>query len=65
MLVAFHSTLSDESIHFRYFSQLPLKTRIAHERLVRICFADYDCENPARGRTSARPQPRTHWGLDV
>ena len=46
MLVAFHSTLSEASIHFRYFSQLPLKTRIAHERLVRICFADYDCEIP-------------------
>jgi GNAT superfamily N-acetyltransferase len=35
-----------KNVHFRYFSLLPLKTRIAHERLVRICFADYDCEIP-------------------
>jgi acetyltransferase len=28
----------------RYFGTLSLKTRIAHERLVRICFGDYDRE---------------------
>jgi acetyltransferase len=44
MLVAFHSTLSDVSVHYRYFGSIPLKTRIAHDRLVRICFADYDRE---------------------
>jgi acetyltransferase len=41
-LVAFHSTLSDESVHLRYFGQLPLERRVAHDRLVRQCFADYD-----------------------
>ncbi len=44
LLTAFHATLSDESVHFRYFGQLSLRTRIAHDRLVRICFADYNRE---------------------
>ncbi|MGB8168552.1 MAG: bifunctional acetate--CoA ligase family protein/GNAT family N-acetyltransferase, partial [Chthoniobacteraceae bacterium] len=42
MLAAFHATLSDESVHLRYFGVLPLERRIAHDRLVRQCFADYD-----------------------
>lgn len=42
LLVAFHATLSDESVHLRYFGQLPLERRTAHDRLVRQCFADYD-----------------------
>ena len=28
----------------RYFSQLKLDQRVAHERLTRICFNDYDRE---------------------
>jgi acetyltransferase len=38
----FHKTLSDRSIYMRYFSSLSLSSRVAHERLVRICFVDYD-----------------------
>jgi acetyltransferase len=38
----FHETLSDRSIYMRYFSSLSLSSRVAHERLVRICFVDYD-----------------------
>ena len=44
MMVEFHKTLSDRSVHFRYFGQLKLSQRIAHERLTRICFNDYDRE---------------------
>jgi len=44
LLVKFHQTLSPESVYRRYFSQLKLDERIAHERLVRICFNDYDRE---------------------
>ncbi len=44
LLVAFHKTLSAESVYRRYFSQLKLDQRIAHERLTRICFNDYDRE---------------------
>jgi acetyltransferase len=44
LLVEFHQTLSEESVYHRYFSQIKLDQRIAHERLVRICFNDYDRE---------------------
>ena len=44
MLVAFHSTLSQKSVHFRYFGILSLEARTAHRRLARICFSDYDRE---------------------
>jgi acetyltransferase len=38
----FHETLSERSVYMRYFSSLSLSSRVAHERLVRICFVDYD-----------------------
>ena len=44
LMVKFHETLSDRSVYLRYFGSLSLKTRIAHDRLVRICFGDYDRE---------------------
>jgi acetyltransferase len=44
LMVEFHKTLSDSSVHFRYFGMLKLEERIAHERLTRICFNDYDRE---------------------
>ena len=44
LLVSFHETLSEESVYHRYFSQLKMDQRIAHERLTRICFNDYDRE---------------------
>jgi acetyltransferase len=44
LLVKFHATLSEESVYRRYFSQIKLDQRIAHERLTRICFNDYDRE---------------------
>ena len=44
LMVKFHQTLSEESVYQRYFSSLKLTERIAHERLMRICFNDYDRE---------------------
>jgi acetyltransferase len=44
LLAAFHAGLSDRSVHQRYFGNIPLRSRIAHSRLARICFADYDRE---------------------
>ncbi len=44
LMVAFHKTLSEESVHYRYFGALKLEERVAHERLTRICFNDYDRE---------------------
>jgi acetyltransferase len=44
LMVAFHETLSDRSVYLRYFSSPSLSTRVAHERLARLCFVDYDHE---------------------
>jgi acetyltransferase len=43
-IVRFHSTLSDRSVVLRYFHAMALSSRVAHERLTRICFIDYDRE---------------------
>jgi acetyltransferase len=44
LMVAFHRTLSEESVWMRYMHGLKLDERTAHERLVRVCFIDYDRE---------------------
>jgi acetyltransferase len=44
LMVRFHEKLSDRSVYFRYFNVLKLTQRVAHERLTRICFIDYDRE---------------------
>ncbi|MEN9216417.1 MAG: bifunctional acetate--CoA ligase family protein/GNAT family N-acetyltransferase [Gloeomargarita sp. HHBFW_bins_162] len=44
LLVEFHHLLSEESVYMRYTHMLKLQHRIAHERLTRICFIDYDRE---------------------
>jgi len=43
-IVKFHEGLSERSVYFRYFHTLNLRQRVAHERLTRICFIDYDRE---------------------
>lgn len=40
--VRLHESLSEESVYFRYASTMKLSQRVAHERLARICFIDYD-----------------------
>ena len=44
MIRAFHYTLSERSVYYRYFNAMQLDQRIAHDRLARICFIDYDRE---------------------
>jgi len=44
LMVKFHETLSDRSVYLRYFCSLSLRRRVEHERLLRICFGDYDRE---------------------
>ena len=44
LMVRFHEMLSDRSVYMRYFHALSLDHRVAHERLTRICFVDYDRE---------------------
>ncbi len=43
-MVKFHETLSDRSVYLRYLHSMKLSQRVAHERLTRICFIDYDRE---------------------
>jgi acetyltransferase len=44
LMIQFHKTLSEESVYFRYFHLIKLSQRVAHERLTRLCFIDYDRE---------------------
>ncbi|MGH9647096.1 MAG: bifunctional acetate--CoA ligase family protein/GNAT family N-acetyltransferase, partial [Bryobacteraceae bacterium] len=44
MTAAFHARLSERSIYQRYFHLLSLDQRVAHDRLLRVCFGDYDRE---------------------
>jgi acetyltransferase len=44
LLVAFHRTLSEESVYRRFFQLLSLEQRIAHDRLIHRCNIDYDRE---------------------
>lgn len=44
LIVAFHKELSENSVRQRYFDFMTLDERVAHDRLIRICFTDYDRE---------------------
>jgi acetyltransferase len=44
LVVEFHKHLSEQSVYFRYFRVMDYRQRIAHERLTRICFIDYNRE---------------------
>lgn len=44
LIVAFHGKLSEQSVRSRYFQSLQLDQRTTHERLIRVCFNDYDRE---------------------
>src|SRR5713101_8752109 len=44
LMAQFHQTLSGRSVYMRYFRSLSLESRLAHERLVRICHVDGERE---------------------
>ena len=44
LLVEFHKTVSDQSVHFRYFGGISLRERTLHERLRRHCAIDHSRE---------------------
>jgi acetyltransferase len=52
LIVKFHGTLSERSVYMRYFSWMKLGQRTAHERLVRMCFIDYDRQIAMVGETT-------------
>ena len=57
LVVQFHEKLSEDSVYLRFFQTLKLSRRIAHERLTRVCFIDFnrdvalvaDSKNPETG----------------
>jgi acetyltransferase len=44
LMVKFHEGLSDRTVYLRYLHAMKLSQRVAHERLTRICFIDYNHE---------------------
>jgi len=56
LMVQFHATLSEESVYTRYFHFIQYNQRVAHERLTRLCFIDYDRE---MALVVERPDPKT------
>jgi acetyltransferase len=44
MMVRLHEALSEQSVYRRYFGTVSLTQRTAHQRLIRMCFIDYDRE---------------------
>ena len=44
LIASFHTKLSEQSVYLRYFHVLALDQRVSHDRLVRVCFGDYDRE---------------------
>jgi acetyltransferase len=67
LMVKFHAMLSERSVVMRYTYLIALSERVAHERLVRICFNDYDRElalvadhvDPYNGQTEIMAVGRT------
>src|SRR5262249_47269639 len=45
-MVRFHKMLSERTVRLRYFHPLQYAERVAHQRLLRICFSDYDRDLP-------------------
>ena len=43
-MAQFHQTLSERTVYMRYFSSLSLRSRVAHDRLLRICHVDGERE---------------------
>ncbi|HEX4076831.1 MAG TPA: bifunctional acetate--CoA ligase family protein/GNAT family N-acetyltransferase [Candidatus Acidoferrales bacterium] len=44
LMAQFHESLSEQSVFLRYFHMENLSSRVAHDRLMRKCFLDYDRE---------------------
>lgn len=44
LIARFHESLSEQTVYLRYFHMEALSARVAHERLLRKCFIDYDRE---------------------
>ena len=54
-VVDFHRRLSDQSVYSRFVTTVPLAERVSHQRLARLCFADYDHEITLVAMAEAKP----------
>jgi acetyltransferase len=63
LLVKFHKSLSERSVYFRYFHAAKLSQRIAHERLTRVCFLDYDRDIALLAEAATGPEGREILGI--
>lgn len=59
LMIQFHGTLSDQSVYLRYFHMEDLSGRVAHERLIRKCSADFRQEMSLVADRTV-PQTGTH-----
>jgi acetyltransferase len=59
LMVELHKRLSEQSVYFRWLHIIGLSQRTAHERLIGICFIDYDREM-ALVADYANPQTGQH-----
>ncbi len=57
LLRRFHETLSESSVYRRYAHVVRLDARVAHSRLIRSCFIDYDREMALVALPQAGDQP--------
>ena len=64
LMVKLHETLSERTVYLRWLHLLGLSQRVAHERLVGICFIDYDREM-ALVADFYHPQSKQHEILGV
>jgi acetyltransferase len=55
LFVRFHETLSERTVYLRYLEHLKLNQRVAHQRLSRLCFIDYDREMALVAETGTAP----------
>jgi acetyltransferase len=44
LIIDFHYGLSEHTVYLRFFHTMKVSARVAHDRLTRICFNDYDRE---------------------
>ena len=54
-MIQFHKSLSEKSVYLRYFHMEAVSTRVAHKRLLRNCFIDYDREMALVAEHTDRP----------
>jgi acetyltransferase len=57
MMVRFHGTLSEDTVHSRYFHLINLSQRVQHDWLTRVCFIDYDRETALVAERSEGGEP--------